>query len=94
MRRILEYYFKTLGNLVNNDVYDKINGEDRFICHSLLALENSQSHGFIDDTVNSTPDEDTLRRYLVVFRKIFEVHGSLSHYNMMMGLDSEAEYES
>lgn len=94
MRRILEYYFKTLGNLVNNDVYDKINGEDRFICHSLLALENSQSHGFIDDTVNSTPDEDTLRRYLVVFRKIFEVHGSLSHYNMMMGIDSEAEYES
>ena len=94
MRRILEYYFKTLGNLVNNDVYDKINGEDRFICHSLLALENSQSHGFIDDTVNSTPDEDTLRRYLVVFRKIFEVHGSLSHYNMMMGINSEAEYES
>lgn len=94
MRRILEYYFKTLGNLVNNDVYDKINGEDRFICHSLLALENSQSHGFIDDTVNSTPDEDTLRKYLVVFRKIFEVHGSLSHYNMMMGIDSEAEYES
>lgn len=94
MRRILEYYFKTLGSLVNNDVYDKINGEDRFICHSLLALENSQSHGFIDDTVNSTPDEDTLRRYLVVFRKIFEVHGSLSHYNMMMGIDSEAEYES
>ena len=94
MRRILEYYFKTLGNLVNKKIYEKINGEDKFICHSLLALENSQSHGFIDDTVNSTPDEDTLRRYLVVFRKIFETHGSLSHYNMMMGIDSEAEYES
>lgn len=94
MRRILEYYFKTLGNLVNNDVYDKINGEDRFICHSLLALENSQSHGFIDDTVNSTPDDDTLKRYLVVFRKIFETHGSLSHYNMMMGIDDGTEYES
>lgn len=94
MRRILEYYFKTLGNLVNNDVYDKINSEDRFICHSLLALENSQSHGFIDDTVNSTPDEDTLRRYLVVFRKIFETHGSLSHYNMMMGIDDGTAYES
>lgn len=89
LRRILEYYFRTLGNFKNNNVYDEINGEDRFICHSLLALENSQSHGFIDDTVNSTPDEDTLRRYLVVFRKIFEMHGSLSHYNMMMGIEEE-----
>ena len=43
-----------------------MNGEDKYLCHSLLTLENSQSHSFIDDTVNSTPDEETLRRYLEV----------------------------
>ena len=89
MRRILEYYFRTLGNFSQDDIYNKISGEDKYICHSLLALENSQSHSFIDDVVNSTPDEDTLKKYLCVFRKIFEVHGSLNHYNMMMEIIDE-----
>lgn len=89
MRRILEYYFRTLGSKSNDQVYNSMDGEDKYLCHSLLTLENSQSHSFIDDTVNSTPDEETLRKYLDVFRKIFEVHHSLSHYNMMMGIDSE-----
>lgn len=89
MRRILEYFFRTLGSKSNNQVYNSMDGEDKFLCHSLLTLENSQSHSFIDDIVNSTPNEETLRRYLEVFRKIFEAHNSLSHYNMMMGIDDE-----
>lgn len=94
MRRILEYYFRTLGSRSNAQVYNSMNGEDKYLCHSLLTLENSQSHSFIDDTVNSTPDEETLRRYLEVFRKIFEAHNSLSHYNMMMGIVDEEQSDS
>lgn len=94
MRRILEYYFRTLGSRSNAQVYNSIDGEDKYLCHSLLTLENSQSHSFIDDTVNSTPDEETLRRYLEVFRKIFEAHNSLSHYNMMMGIVDEEQSDS
>ena len=87
MRRILEYYFKTLGNYDNKKIYDNMENEERFICHSLLIIENSQSHSFIDDIVNSTPDEQTLRKYLSVFRKIFQVSGNRNHYNMMMGIE-------
>lgn len=94
MRRILEYYFRTLGSSSNAQVYNSMDGEDKYLCHSLLTLENSQSHSFIDDTVNSTPDEETLRRYLEVFRKIFEAHNSLSHYNMMMGIVDEKQNNS
>lgn len=94
MRRILEYYFRTLGSRSNAQVYNSMDGEDKYLCHSLLTLENSQSHSFIDDTVNSTPDEETLRRYLEVFRKIFEAHNSLSHYNMMMGIIDEEQSDS
>lgn len=94
MRRILEYYFRTLGSGSNDQVYNSMEGEDKYLCHSLLTLENSQSHSFIDDTVNSTPDEETLRRYLEVFRKIFEAHNSLSHYNMMMEIADEEQSDS
>ena len=87
MRRILEYYFKTLGNYDNKKIYDNMENEERFICHSLLIIENSQSHSFIDDIINSTPDEQTLRKYLSVFRKIFQVSGNRNHYNMMMGIE-------
>ena len=87
MRRILEYYFKTLGNYDNKKIYDNMENEERFICHSLLIIENSQSHSIIDDIVNSTPDEQTLRKYLSVFRKIFQVSGNRNHYNMMMGIE-------
>lgn len=89
MRRILEYYFKTLGGFDNLEIYEKMKGEERYICRSLLVVENSQSHGFIDDTVNSTPDEETLREYLNVFKKIFQESGNIKHYDMMMGVGKD-----
>ena len=89
LRRILEYYFRTLGNYKIKEIYGPMKGKELYICRSLLAIENSQSHSFIDDIVNTTPDVDTLQKYLEVFKEIFQNTGNINHYNMMMGINEE-----
>lgn len=92
MRRIIEYYFQFLGGIniknlhINGILKDK---DDSSIYKSLLSWVNSGSHSSFDDLFYVDSDDSLLEKYLIVFKKIFEDSGNLSHYNMMMKIDTE-----
>lgn len=87
LRRILENYFKILGNIDKDDIINLFEGKEKIICASLFAWINDGSHFANDDLYVST-DNATVQQYLGVFKGIFEKSKHIEHYNMMMG-DSE-----
>ena len=85
MRRIIENYFKILGKYGDDELIAKFsNAEEQEICRSLICWINEGSHGITDDLYVERHDE-TVERYMAVFRRIFEETNHLEHYNMMMG---------
>ena len=89
LRRILENYFKILGNLDKDDICARFEGRDQQICGSLFSWVNDGSHSFNDDLYISA-DDAMVARYLDVFRRIFEVTNHTAHYEMMMGPEALA----
>ena len=87
LRRILENYFKILGNMNKDKIIKKFDGRDKVICASLFSWVNDGSHSAHDDLYVST-DAATVDTYLTVFRRIFEETGHAQHYHMMMGTDA------
>ncbi len=86
LRRILENYFKILGNMDKDKIIDKFDGREKVICASLFSWVNDGSHSAHDDLYVST-SAATVDAYLAVFRRIFEVTEHIQHYQMMMGID-------
>ncbi len=84
LRRILESYFKLLGNMNRDEIIAKFEGRDRQVCASLFSWVNDGSHAALDDVYVSV-DDSVVERYLAVFKKIFEKTNHLGHYDMMMG---------
>lgn len=84
LRRILENYFKILGNTDFNDIVEKFEGRDKLICASMFSWVHDGSHSFNDDLYLTT-DDGIIDRYLIVFRQIFEKTDHMGHYRMMMG---------
>lgn len=84
MRRILEYYFNIVGNQNYEKTIDEFEGTDKLLCKSLLSFINDSSH-YISDDINIVIDDDMIKKYKEVFKKIFEKMGHINHYNMMMG---------
>lgn len=84
LRRILESYFKLLGNMDRNEIAEYFDGQEKQICGSLFSWVNDGSHSAHDDLYISA-DNEIVEIYLKVFKRIFEQTGHLSHYNMMMG---------
>lgn len=89
LRRILENYFKILGNLDKDDIVAKFTGRDQQICGSLFSWVNDGSHSFNDDLYISAGD-GVIARYLEVFQRIFQVTNHTAHYTMMMGHEALA----
>ena len=85
LRRILENYFKILGNINNDEITDKFEGKEKQVCGSLFSWVNDGSHFALDDLYVRC-DAAMVDTYLAVFKKIFEKSGHISHYNMMMGI--------
>ena len=88
MRRILENYFKILGNIDPDGICAHFEGKEKIICSSLFSWVNDGSH-FAHDSLYVSIDDSMVESYLGVFKRIFDETGHLSHYNMMMG-ESEA----
>lgn len=85
MRRIIENYFKLLGNFSDDELIKKfVNYEEQVICHSLISWINDGSHGVSDDLFIEAQD-NTIDKYLEVFKNIFVFTNHEGHYNMMMG---------
>jgi wobble nucleotide-excising tRNase len=86
LRRIIENYFKILGNIDTNRIIAMFEGRDQQICASLFSWLNDGSHNAHDDLYISC-DESVVDRYLDVFRHIFEKSNHVEHYRMMMGAE-------
>lgn len=84
LRRIIENYFKILGNIDKDAIVDLFEGRDQQICGSLFSWVNDGSHSAHDDLYISA-DSATVDRYLEVFHAIFEKTQHGAHYLMMMG---------
>lgn len=85
LRRILENYFKILGNVDFDDICAEFEGREKLICRSLLSWVNDGSHFAHDDIYVS--DGTTVTTYLKVFKDIFYKLKHDAHYRMMMRED-------
>lgn len=83
MRRILEYYFKIIGDVDYEKCVDEFEGQDKLICKSLVSCINDGSHYISDDFV-ITFDYGNVDNYKEIFRLIFKKLGHEPHYKMMM----------
>jgi wobble nucleotide-excising tRNase len=92
LRRILENYFKILGDIDPNKICETFEGKDKVMCRSLFSWVNDGSHYALDDLYVSI-EPATVDTYLRVFRAIFVKQNQLAHYAMMMGPDYVEEPE-
>ena len=88
MRKIIETYFVGFGGYNKRKLFDGeyVNNEDRISVISLAKWLDEGSHRTSDD-MYSDDDESENRRYLGLFKRMFEVMGHSEHYNMMMRED-------
>ncbi|PHS30604.1 MAG: hypothetical protein COA92_09405 [Sulfurovum sp.] len=86
MRRIIENYFKILGNYKDDTLTKKFQTQEaQMICKSLISWINDGSHNIADDLYIELQD-DSIEKYLEVFKNIFIYTNHEGHYNMMMGI--------
>ena len=90
MRRIIENYFKILGGFKDDRgiILKFPNHQEQEICRSLLCWINDGSHTIPDDLFIEKMDE-TVDKYMAVFKNIFVHSNHEEHYKMMMR-ESEA----
>ena len=94
LRRILEYYYKILGNFDPDAICNYFDGSEKLLCRSLFSWVNDGSHSSHDSLYISI-DDSMVERNLNVLKLIFEKTGHIAHYNMMMKKHpAEAEAES
>ena len=93
LRRILENYFKILGNLDPDNICEHFDGKDKLICKSLFSWVNDGSHS-AHDSLYVSIDTSMVEAYLRVFKQIFEKTRHLAHYEMMMGPEPVAAHTS
>ncbi|MAM55739.1 MAG: hypothetical protein CMN25_00160 [Salinicola sp.] len=86
MRRILENYFKILGNIDTHVIIDKFEGQEKVQCQSLISWVNDGSHYSPDDLYVAISD-GMAHSYMKIFFKVFKSMGHMPHYEMMMGQD-------
>ncbi|MFP6264777.1 ATP-binding protein [Helicobacter pylori] len=87
MRRIIEYYFRILGDFEHNhnlsECFEDI--REQQVCNSFISWLNDGSHGISDDLFAQSQDT-SIETYLKVFENIFKITGHEAHYKMMMGI--------
>lgn len=83
LRKILENYFKILGGINLDSLSEKFIGKDQILCNSLCSWINDGSH-FTNDDIFVAIDDESVEKYLDIFRRIFETQGQIAHYNMMI----------
>ena len=84
LRRILENYFRIMGEVDTDKICALFDGKEKLVCRSLFSWVNAGSHDVHDDLYVSI-DDSLVESYLQVFRAIFEKSNHLGHYRMMMG---------
>jgi wobble nucleotide-excising tRNase len=83
LRRILENYFRIMGEIDEDAIITTFSGSDQAICRSLFSWINDGSHTIIDE-IDYSPSETETAVWLRVFREIFVNSEHGGHYAMMM----------
>ena len=94
MRRILEYYFKMLGSVPIRDRINEFASGEKPIYKALISWINIGSHSQMEEVFYNELTENNTEIYLSVFKKIFDKTNQISHYNMMMKIDSDTGKET
>lgn len=82
MRRILEHYFKFIGDRDWMSGLDDLDGPDAFAFGALRRSLNDGSHGYLG-AEEFYFDADAGERLRSVFQRVFEFHKQGPHYEMM-----------
>lgn len=82
MRRILEHYFRFIGDRNWMAGLDDLKGADALAFAALRRSLNDGSHGHLG-AEEFHLDADAGERLRLVFRRVFEAHGQGPHYEMM-----------
>ncbi len=89
MRRIIENYFKLLGQYGDDALILKFETkEEQEICRSLISWINDGSHSINDDLFVELQHR-TIEAYQKVFKDIFILTDHKGHYNMMMNVTED-----
>lgn len=83
LRRILEYYFSTIGYMGWEEQIALFDGQNQIICRALISWMHDGSHNIFDD-LSMCHDAETTTNYLRIFKEIFEKSNHGGHYEMMM----------
>ncbi|WP_166879096.1 AAA family ATPase [Salinibacterium sp. ZJ450] len=86
LRRIIETYFKVLGDVDTDAITAKFGGAEQVICRALFSWINAGSHSIFDD-LHFSPSGATVEMYLDVFERIFQEQDQHGHYRMMMRIE-------
>lgn len=90
LRRILEHYFKLLGEIDFHKICDLFEGADKATCGSLISGLYDGSNSIHDECYVLSKDSSfTSDTYLRVFKAIFEKSGHIKHYEIMMKTHQE-----
>jgi wobble nucleotide-excising tRNase len=82
MRRILEHYFKLIGNQAKDDIVGRFPPDEQPMCSALFAWVNDGSHSVYEDCfISHDAATDKMRE---VFEAVFTRTGHEQHYKMMM----------
>ncbi|MBH0024639.1 AAA family ATPase [Salinibacterium sp. SWN248] len=90
VRRILEGYFKTIGNISDFDRPDGISPTEARMVAQFHMWANSGSHTITDD-IDQTIDVGRTRDFLVLFMRYFEWQGHGAHFEMMIAASDGAD---
>jgi wobble nucleotide-excising tRNase len=84
MRRILENYFKILGNIDTSIILSRFEGHEKVQCQSLISWVNDGSH-YSPDELYVAISDGMAQSYMKIFFKVFKTMEHMPHYKMMMG---------
>lgn len=83
VRRIIEGYFKQIGNVRDFDWPSGVTPTERRILDQFHIWANSGSHTTTDD-IDITIDISNLKRFLTLFKQYFDLQGHAAHFDMMI----------
>lgn len=88
IRRIIEHYFKFLGEMDLNRFHLLFPDGERQVFKLLITWANVGSHSEFDD-FSAALNLYMVENYLKVFKDLFKKTNHMSHYNMMIKLEVE-----
>lgn len=83
VRRILEGYFKTIGNVKDFDRIKDVSPAEERMVSQFHIWANSGSHTIADD-LDQTIDVGRTKDFLRLFKQFFEIQGHGAHFDMMV----------